>query len=347
MSKDTFNGWACSAKGVPVEWSEFTPKTFDDDSVEMDVTHCGICGTDIHTMDSGWGPALYPCVTGHEITGVCTRVGKNVTNVKVGDCIGVGAQSGSCHECEDCKRGQENQCKVGFTGTYNSKWKNGEKSYGGYADKWRGDHRFVLKIPDSMSNETAATLLCAGVTTYVPLKRHNVKPGDKVGVIGVGGLGHLAIQWAKAMGATVVAISHSDNKHADALELGCDDLIVISDAKAVEAHKGTFTHFLVTYLSKEFDWNLHFSLLKPNSCFIVVDVPEHSFQNFPIQQVIFKQISIVGSLIGSPAEIQETLDFAATHNVKPWTNKYPMTEAPEAIKAMRSGKARYRIVLEN
>ncbi|KAI7863349.1 chaperonin 10-like protein [Spinellus fusiger] len=347
MSSDTFNGWACSAKGVPVEWSEFTPKTFDDDSVEMNVTHCGICGSDIHAMDSGWRPTLYPCVTGHEITGVCTRIGKNVTNIKIGDRIGVGAQSGACLECEDCKSGRENNCPTGYTSTYNSRWKNGDKSYGGYADKWRGHYHFVHKIPENLSSEDACTFLCAGVTTYIPLKKYNVKPGDKVGVVGVGGLGHFAIQWAKAMGATTVALSHSDRKRDDAAKLGCDDYIVTTDIKTMQLHEETFTHLLVTHLSKDFDWELYFDLLKTNSYFIIVDIPDYPIENFPAKTVVFKQISVVGSVIGSPAEIRETLEFAATHNVKPWITKYPMKEAPEAIIAMRDGKARYRFVLEN
>lgn len=201
----TFHGWVGEAKGkrlifrytniltlftnaikknpgAPLVWKEMPLRAEDEYSVDMDVTHCGICGSDIHTLDSNWGPAKYPCVVGHEIAGVATRVGNKVTNVKVGDRIGVGAQSGSCHECKRCKAGFENLCSGQRTGTYNGIWPNGDKSYGGYADKWRGDCRFVFKIPESMTNEIACTFFCAGVTTYAPLKRHNVNKDSVVGV---------------------------------------------------------------------------------------------------------------------------------------------------------------------
>ncbi|KAI9025863.1 chaperonin 10-like protein [Phycomyces nitens] len=347
MSSNTFHGWACPGKDKPLEWTELALKEFDDEAVEMDITHCGICGSDIHTLDSGWGPTDYPCVVGHEITGVCTRVGKNVKKVKVGDRIGVGAQCGSCLECEYCKSGNENLCMKAFITTYDSHWLNGEKTYGGYADKWRGHEHFVFKVPDNMSNEIAATFFCAGVTTYSPLKRFGVKPGDKVGVIGIGGLGHFGVQWAKAMGAKVVALSHSDRKRADAKELGCDDYIVTSDKEAMLAEEGTFTHILSTSFGSKFEWEYFIKLLKPNGHFIVVGVPETPLTGIPALMLAMRQVSIVGSAIGSPAMIEDMLNFAAAHNVKPWINKYPMKEANEAVKAMREGKARYRFVLEN
>ncbi|KAL0089796.1 chaperonin 10-like protein [Phycomyces blakesleeanus] len=338
MSTDNFHGWACHGKDKPLELSELPLKAFDDYAVDMDITHCGICGSDIHTIDSGWGPTDYPCVVGHEITGICTRVGKKVQKVKVGDRIGVGAQSGSCLKCEDCKSGNENVCMKGIVYTYSSYWENGDKSYGGYADKWRGHEHFIFKIPDNMSNEIAATFFCAGVTTYSPLKHYNVKPGDKVGVIGIGGLGHFGVQWAKAMGATV---------RDDAKELGCDDYIVTSNKEIMSAHNGTFTHILCTNFSPDFDWESYLSLLKANTHFIVVGVPDAPLSGIPALLLASRQIAIVGSAIGSPSMIEDILNFAATHNVKPWVNKYPMKEVNEAIKAMREGKPRYRIVLEN
>lgn len=180
---------------APLQWIELPLKNFDDDSVDMKVSHCGICGSDIHTQSEDWGNTDFPCVTGHEIVGVCTAVGKNVKHIKVGDRIGVGAQSGSCLECKQCLRGEENLCQGPRTSTYNSRYPNGDKSFGGYADKWRGHQRFVFKIPDDMTNEVAATFFCAGVTTYSPFKRYNVNSTSKVGVIGIGGLGHFAVQW--------------------------------------------------------------------------------------------------------------------------------------------------------
>ncbi|KAL1930847.1 hypothetical protein VTP01DRAFT_9984 [Rhizomucor pusillus] len=347
MSPDTFHGWVCSGKGAPLEWREMPLKTFDDDTVEMDITHCGICGSDLHTMDSGWGPTDYDVVVGHEITGVATRIGKNVKHIKVGDRIGVGAQSGACLECDVCRNGDENLCLNGIIGTYNSRWPNGEKTFGGYADKWRGHQRFVFKIPDNMSNEVAATFLCAGITTYSPLKRYNVKPGDKVGVIGIGGLGHFAIMWAKAMGAEVVALSSSDRKREDAKALGCDDYVVIGDEEAMKKHATSFTHIICTSFSKDFNWIAYFSMMLPNSTFILVGLPEEPLKGIPPGLLALRQISVVGSAIGSPKMIEEMLQLASETSVRPWLNKFPMKECPQAVQHMREGKARYRIILEN
>ncbi|GAB5590766.1 hypothetical protein Unana1_05666 [Umbelopsis nana] len=341
------HGWASAGKGKQLENMELPLKTFDDDAVDMDVTHCGICGSDIHTIDSGWGPTNYPCVVGHEITGVCTAVGKNVTNIKVGDRIGVGAQSGSCGECENCKKGQENLCLNGLIGTYNSKWANGENTYGGYADKWRGHQRFVFKIPDNMSNEIAATFFCAGVTTYAPLKRHGVTKGSKVGVIGIGGLGHFAVQWAKAMGAEVIALSSSDRKREDAAQLGCSDYIVTSDKQDMKRYTSALTHIICTAYSVEFDWVANLSTLATNGTFIMVGLPEEPLSGIPAGLLAFKQITLCGSIIGSPSDIQDMLDFAAKTGVKPWIQKYPMSKVNEAIDDFRKGKPRYRFVLEN
>ncbi|KAG0168843.1 hypothetical protein DFQ28_004248 [Apophysomyces sp. BC1034] len=348
MSADTFHGWAASGKDQPLEWRELPLKTFDEDTVEMDVTHCGICGSDIHTLDSGWGPTDYPCVVGHEITGVCTRVGNNVKHIKVGDRVGVGAQSGSCLECETCTNGMENLCRKGATGTYNSRYPNGDKSFGGYADRWRGHQRFVFRVPDNMTNETAATFFCAGVTTYSPLKRYGVKPGDKVGVIGIGGLGHFAVQWAKAMGAQVVALSSSDRKREDAKALGCDDYVVTSDKEAMGKLKGTLTHIVCTSFGHDdFEWALYFQAMRENGHFIMVALPETPLNGIPAMLLAGRQIALVGSMIGSPSMIEDMLQFAANHDVKPWLNKYSMKDTPAAVQAMRDGKARYRIILEN
>ncbi|KAG2177400.1 hypothetical protein INT44_007911 [Umbelopsis vinacea] len=342
------NGWAATGKGKQLENMELPLKTFQDNDVDMKITHCGICGSDIHTIDSGWGPTNYPCVVGHEITGVCTAVGKNVTHIKVGDRIGVGAQSGSCGQCDDCKSGHENTCSSGkSTFTYNSKWPTGEEAYGGYADKWRGHSNFVFKIPDNMSNEIAATFFCAGVTTYAPLKRYNVTKGSKVGVIGIGGLGHFAVQWAKAMGAEVVALSHSDKKRGDAAQLGCSDYVVTSNKDEMKQHTSSLTHIICTAYSTHFDWPANLSLLKTNGTFILVGLPEAPMSGIPAGLLAMKQITLCGSIIGSPSDIQEMLDFAAKTGVKPWIQKYPMSEVNKAIEDFREGKPRYRFVLEN
>lgn len=232
-------------------------------------------------------------------------------------------------------------------GTYNSRWPNGDKTYGGYADKWRGHQRFVFKVPDGMTNEVAATFFCGGITAYSPLKRHGVKKGDKVGIIGIGGIGHFGIQWAKAMGAEVVALSSSDRKRVDAMKLGCDDYVVLGDQDAMKKHADSFTHILCTSFSTDFDWDGYFSMMKPNAYFILVGVPEERLKGIHALKLALREIAIVGSCIGSPDMIEEMLQFAVDHEIVPWLKKFPMKEAPLAVQAMRDGKARFRFVLEN
>ncbi|KAG1392198.1 hypothetical protein G6F58_012560 [Rhizopus delemar] len=235
-------------------------KPWDEDSIELKITHCGICGSDVHTLDSGWFPTDYPCVVGHEIAGVVTRVGKNVNKLKVGDRAGLGPLCGSCKSCTNCSTNKENLC-AGMITTYASNWPTGEKTYGGYADKWRGDQLFVCKIPDNMTNENASSFLCAGVTTYAPLKRWNVGSGSVVGVLGLGGLGHFGVMFAKAMGATVIALSSSDRKRDAAFELGCDDYVVTSDVEAMKKYDNKLTHILCTGVGEDFTWEPYLSLL--------------------------------------------------------------------------------------
>jgi D-arabinose 1-dehydrogenase-like Zn-dependent alcohol dehydrogenase len=333
--------------GEPLQRVQLELRQWDDDSVEIDVTHCGICGSDVHTLNESWGPTAFPCVVGHEIVGVVSRVGKHATNIRVGDRVGVGAQSGSCGECDECKRGMQNACRGASVYTYNSQWSNGDKSYGGYADKWRGDYRFVFKIPDNLSSEVAATFFCAGVTTFAPLKRTNVDSNSVVGVMGIGGLGHYGVLWAKAMGATVVGMSHNDKKKEVAFELGCDDYIVTSDEQQMEKYAGKMTHILCTGTSPDFQWLPYLNLLRANGHFINVNVPDWDLPPVHALSFVLRQIYIHGSIIGSPSEIEEMLEFAAENNVKPWITVYPMKEVQRALDDFNDGKPRFRFVLEN
>ncbi|OZJ01719.1 hypothetical protein BZG36_05179 [Bifiguratus adelaidae] len=343
------NGYACPGKGQPLKLTSLPLKTFTENDVDIDITHCGICGSDIHTMDEGWGHTLYPATVGHEIAGVVARVGTNVKNVKVGDRAGVGAQCDSCGSCEECQSGNENICsgKGGMISTYNSRHPDGTPTQGGYADKWRGNSRFVFKIPDNMSNEDAACFFCAGVTTFAPLKRAGVNANSKVGVIGIGGLGHFGVQWARAMGAEVTAISSSDSKRKEAAELGAHNYLVWKDANDVKKYNGYFTHILCTSFGTPFPWKAYFSMMRPNGHFIMVALPETTLDGIPPGLLAMRQISLEGSMIGSPKQIREMLEFAAEHKVKPWIQKYPMKDCNEAVQAMRDGKARFRFVLEN
>lgn len=254
-----FEGWmgldSSSVEGKMV-WQEFQPKTWEETDIDIKISHCGICGSDLHTLRSGWvsvlllniysqvnfailiicqRPSLYPVCVGHEIVGTAVRVGSKVTNgIKVGDRVGVGAQSDSClgrqGDCEECAMGWEQYCGKGITGTYNSKYHNGDKSYGGYATYNRVPSHFAIKIPDSIPSAAAAPMLCGGVTLYSPLKHNNCGPGKRVGIIGVGGLGHFGVLFAKAMGADkVVAISRKTAKSEDAIKMGADLYIATDD----------------------------------------------------------------------------------------------------------------------
>jgi D-arabinose 1-dehydrogenase-like Zn-dependent alcohol dehydrogenase len=264
--------------------------------------------------------------------------------------VGVGAQSLSCGDCDCCLSGDENLCSQGLLGnggTYNGHYLTGEKTYGGYADRWSGDGRFVFNIPVSMTNEMAATFLCAGVTTYAPLKRYNIGPGDRVGVIGLGGLGHFAVQWIKAMGAEAVVLSHSNRKIEDAIELGCDDYIVSHNVDAMRKNKSTMTHIICTSFANSFDWSLFLNLLKVNGRLILCAIPETPLSGIPPMLLSAKQLRISGTIIGSPRMIEDMLRFAARTHVQPWVNTYSMKDCPASVQAIRDGKPRYRIVLAN
>lgn len=348
ISKDTdmLNGWACLGKGQPLVQKKFPLVQFDDNSIDMDIICCGICGTDIHTIDSGWGPTNYPTVVGHEIIGRVTRVGKNVTHLQVGDRAGVGCQCGSCHKCTNCKEGKENLCDEHAVWTFNDHLENGDITYGGFADKWRGNKDFVFKIPDALSSVDASSILCGGITTYAPLKRYNVGPESKIAVLGLGGLGHFGVQWAKALGAKVVAYDVVPEKAADARTLGCDDYVLAQDREQLEPHWDSFSHILATKVLNE-NWNDYFKMLKKNGVFILCDIPEVPLSGLNALEMAAKQINVVGSFIGSPRDIREALDFAAQHNIRTWANEFPMSRANEAIQFVRDGHPRYRAVLVN
>ena len=236
--QEQFEGWCGlgpeSAKGKMV-WQGYEPKPFEESDVDIEISHCGVCGSDLHVLSSGWGPTPYPVVVGHEIVGKATRVGKDVkSGIKVGDRVGVGAQSGSClrGDCEQCQNDLEEHCQNEMVNTYGSKWPSGQTSMGGYAKYWRGRGHFVFKIPDSIPSEMAAPMLCGGVTVYSPLVQNGCGPGKRVGIVGVGGLGHFGILFAKALGASkVVAISRNSKKKEDAMRMGADELIATEEDK--------------------------------------------------------------------------------------------------------------------
>ncbi|KAG7385830.1 hypothetical protein PHYBOEH_008881 [Phytophthora boehmeriae] len=346
----TVNAYAAfepSGKIVPFQY-ESRPLGVDD--VEIKISHCGICGSDLHHLDSGWRPTLYPCVFGHEIIGEVTVVGDDVKHLDVGDRVGVGAQVWACLNkdpkapCDDCADGENAYCNRSVI-TYDAKYEDGSVAYGGYADYVRVDSNFAFKIPDNIPSALAAPLLCAGATVYTPLKP-NVKPGDRVGVIGIGGLGHLAIQFIRALGATPIAFSRSANKEKEILALGAEEFYNLSDPEDKKKAENSVNVLLLTADATNMPYNTYLSLVKKRGTFIMVGVPNDDVKFKPML-VVAKGIKWVGSLIGSIQDIKDMLALASEKNVRAIVQQMPMSKVNDGIAMMREGRVRYRVVLEN
>ncbi|KAL1622637.1 hypothetical protein SLS56_008618 [Neofusicoccum ribis] len=350
-----FEGWCGldpkSAEGNMV-WQEFQPKLFAPTDVDIRISHCGICGSDIHTLRSGWMPTPYPCVVGHEIVGRAARVGSAVSRIAVGDRVGVGAQSGSClkPDCEFCADGNENHCP-GNVNTYAGRFPDGGSSYGGYATYNRTPQHFVFKIPDAIASADAAPMLCGGITVYSPLKRNGCGPGKRVGIVGLGGLGHFGVLFAKALGADkVVVISRTAAKKKDAEAMGADGFVATDedpDWATTGPHANSLDLIVSTVSSPKMPLIGYLSLLRYRGTFIQVGAPEDSLPPISAFPLILKEIKIGGSMIGAPHEIEEMLQLVAQKGLKPWIQEHPMKEANKAIVEFEEGKPRYRFVLVN
>ena len=282
------------------------------------------------------------------------RVGSRAEgNLKIGDRVGVGAQSDSCRgrkgDCEACASGMENYCQIQHVGTYNGVYSNGGKSYGGYALYHRSPSHFVVKIPAAINSADAAPMLCGGVTMYTPLKRHGAGPGKRVGIIGLGGLGHFGVMWAKALGADkVIVISRTSTKKEDALKMGADEFIATAeDPKWARKYASTLDLLICTVSSSSMPLKQYLSLLRFDGTFVQVGAPEDGLPTIPQFPLMFKRIKITGSLIGSPGDIKDMLQLAADQKVKPWVEEISMKDANKAIVDMEAGKPRYRYVLYN
>ncbi|KAJ5769253.1 hypothetical protein N7520_003812 [Penicillium odoratum] len=350
-----FEGWMgldpSSAQGNMV-WQEFEPKEWEETDVDIKISHCGICGSDMHTLRSGWRPAMYPCCVGHELVGKVVRVGSEVKDIKLGDRVGVGAQSDACQgrqgDCEECASGQENYCSKKFVSTYNSTHYNGGKSYGGYALYNRVPAHFAIKIPDSIPSAAAAPMLCGGVTLYSPLKHNGCGPGKKVGIIGVGGLGHFGVLFAKAMGADrVVAISRKSEKSEDAIKMGAD-LYIATDEEPEWAskHSRSLDLIVCTVSSTKMPMTDYLGLLRTGGTMVQVGLPEDGGLFAPVRNLM-RRLKLESSLVGSPSEIREMFQLVAEKGIQPWIQEIPMKDANKAIVDMEAGSARYRYVLVN
>lgn len=314
---------------------EYDPGVLGENEVEIDVKYCGICYSDISMIDNEWGFTQYPLVPGHEVVGTISAAGEKVTNLKPGDYVGLGWHSGYCMTCGSCMSGDHNLCSSA-QGTIVA-------HHGGFAEKVRAQSASVIKLPDNIDKESAGPLFCGGITVFNPLVQFDIKPTDKVAVIGIGGLGHMAVQFLNAWGCEVTAFTSSEKKKTEALKLGADKTLDSRNQTEIAAAAGSFD-FIISTVNVKLDWNTYISTLKPKGRFHFVGASLEPL-DIGIFPLIGAQRSVSGSPVGSPATIAKMLDFAVQHNVKPVIEKYSFDKVNEAIEKLRSGNAHYRIVL--
>lgn len=313
--------------------------------VLIEILYCGVCHSDIHQVRNEWGGSKYPMVPGHEIVGRVTEVGAQVTKFKVGDLAGIGCLVDSCRTCPSCAQGYEQYCEVKFVGTYNSFEKDGKTlTQGGYSDKIVADENFVLRVSDKLALERVAPLLCAGITTYSPLKQWKVGKGHRLAVLGLGGLGHMAVKFAAAMGAEVTVLSTSANKEPDAWKLGAHKFIVTNDESAVASVKNYFD-FIIDTVSAQHDINMYTAMLRLDGTLIMLGIPPEAPQ-LQVFNLINKRRRVAGSLIGGIAETQEMLDYCAEHNIMSDVEVIPISEINNAYERMIKGDVHYRFVID-
>ncbi|MFD1773980.1 NAD(P)-dependent alcohol dehydrogenase [Paenibacillus rhizophilus] len=314
------------------------------DDVLIDIKFSGICHSDIHSAFDEWGGGIFPMVPGHEIAGIVAAVGTEVSKFAVGDRVGVGCFVDSCGECEYCLKGEEQYCTKGFVATYNSLDYDGNPTYGGYSQKIVVTERFVVRIPDSLELNVASPLLCAGITTYSPLKHWNAGSGKKVAIVGVGGLGHLAIQYAHAMGAEVTVLSRSIGKKEEALSFGADHYFATSDPATFKTLASQFDLILNT-VSANLDVDAYLSLLRIDGTLVNVGAPAEP-DKYQVFSLIMGRRSIAGSLVGGIRETQEMLDFSAEHGIAPKIEVIRADQVDEAYQRVLRSDVRYRFVID-
>jgi uncharacterized zinc-type alcohol dehydrogenase-like protein len=318
------------------------PKPHD---VHLKILYCGVCHSDLHTVRNEWGGTMYPCVPGHEIVGIVIAVGSHVTKFKVDDLAAIGCLVDSCRECDNCKEGLEQYCTNGMVGTYNGNEKDGSGyTFGGYSKSILAHEDFILHISDKLPLEGVAPLLCAGITTYSPLRHWKVGKGMKVAVLGLGGLGHMGVKLASSMGAEVTMLSHTAAKEKDAKRLGATHFVLTSDEAQVKACASSFD-FILDTVSADHDYNFYLGLLRTNGVMVCVGAPPTPAQ-IPAFNLIFGRKSFAGSLIGGLPETQEMLDYCAEHNIVSDVEVIPIKDINEAYERMLKGDVRYRFVID-
>ncbi|NYD90045.1 NAD(P)-dependent alcohol dehydrogenase [Sphingomonas melonis] len=330
---------------APLAIERRTPGAHD---VQIDIAYCGVCHSDLHQVRGEWAGTIYPCVPGHEIVGRVSAVGAEVGKFAVGDLVGVGCMVDSCQHCPSCAEGLEQYCENGFVGTYNGPTPDAPgHTLGGYAETIVVDDKFVLRINHPEEQLAAvAPLLCAGITTYSPLRHWNVGPGKKVGIVGIGGLGHMGVKLAHAMGAHVVAFTTSEGKREAARALGADEVINSRNAEEVAAHANSFD-FILDTVAASHDLDMLTNLLKRDGTLTLVGVPEHPHPSPSVGPLVFKRRAIAGSLIGGIAETQEMLDFCAEKGVVADFEMIRIDQINDAYDRMQRSDVKYRFVIDN
>jgi len=317
------------------------------DDVQIEILYCGVCHSDLHTARGEWAGTVYPNVPGHEIVGRVTEVGSEVTKFKVGTLAGVGCMVDSCRTCPSCQEGLEQYCEgSGFVGTYNGPDKHtGGVTYGGYSKSIVVDEAFTLRVPENLELAAVAPLLCAGITTYSPLRHWNVQAGQKVGIVGLGGLGHMGVKLAAAFGAHVVLFTTSASKIEDAKRLGAHEVVISKDPEQMAKHVNSFD-FILNTVAASHDLDQFTALLKRDGTMTLVGVPEHSHPSPSVGNLIFKRRTLAGSLIGGIAETQEMLDFCGKHGITSDIEIIKMHEINEAFVRMEKSDVKYRFVID-
>ncbi|RUO58695.1 NAD(P)-dependent alcohol dehydrogenase [Pseudidiomarina insulisalsae] len=339
-------GYAAPAADKELDYFEFERREPKVDDVEIEIIYCGVCHSDLHQARDEWGGTVFPCVPGHEIVGKVTRVGNQVTKFKVGDRVGVGCMVDSCGHCHSCNEDHEQYCENGFVATYNGEDKHlGGVTYGGYSNRITVKESFVLRVSDKLDLAGVAPLLCAGITTYSPLRHWNVKAGDKVGVVGLGGLGHMAVKLAAAMGAEVTLFTTSPDKVEDAKRLGAKHVVISRDEEAMAKWRNSLD-FIINTVAAPHDLDEYVSLLRLNGTMCLVGVPAESHPSPAVFNLISKRRSIAGSLIGGIAETQEMLDFCAEHGITSDIELIAMEDINKAYERMLQSDVKYRFVID-
>ncbi|KAH9593319.1 alcohol dehydrogenase [Trypanosoma melophagium] len=339
-------GYAAPSAKAPLEPYSFKRRAVGPKDVSIKIAYCGVCHSDIHQARDEWSAGLFPMVPGHEIVGHVTAVGADVKKFKVGDTVGVGCLVDSCRKCEECKKGLEQYCSEGNTWTYNARTRDGKEiTQGGYSDHIVTDEDFVVRVPSNLDLAAAAPLLCAGITTYSPLRHWGVKAGTKVGVVGLGGLGHMAVKIAKAMGADVTVFTTTENKLESAKKLGADHVIISKDPKQMEAAKGTLNYILDT-VGAPHDLSPYILALKTDGVHTLVGIPEGNHPPVPPFPLILGRKSIAGSLVGGIAETQEMLDFCGKHGIVSEIEKIKIDYINTAYERVIKSDVKYRFVID-